>query len=74
MVGRIRISRNFAAGLRSEIGRYEDPLEMSLPGLGIGLINEDFHISGIWQLVTERLKRAVIYSIALGLRFSSGKY
>ena len=45
--GRIRVSRTFAAGLRSEIGRYEDPWEVSLPGLCIGMINEDFHIAGI---------------------------
>ena len=36
MVGRIRVSRNFAAEQRNEIGRYEDPWEVSLPGLGIG--------------------------------------
>ena len=27
--------------------RYEDPWEVSLPGLGIGMISEDFHIAGI---------------------------
>ena len=32
MVGRIRVSMTFAAGQRSVIGRYEDPLEVSLPG------------------------------------------
>ena len=47
MVGRIRVSGTFAAGQRSEIGRYKDPWEVSLPGLGIGMINEDFHIAGI---------------------------
>ena len=47
MVGRIRVSMTFAAGQRSEIDRYEDPWEVSLPGLGIGMINEDFHIGGI---------------------------
>ena len=47
IVGRIRDSRIFAAGQRTEIGRYEDPWEVSLPGLGIGMINEDFHIAGI---------------------------
>ena len=65
-MGRFRVSRTFAAGQRSEIGRYEDHWEVSLPGLDIGMINEDFHIAGICQLVTERLKRAVMYSIALG--------
>ena len=47
IAGRIRDSRTFAAGQRSEICRYEDPWEVSLPGLGIGIINEDFHIAGI---------------------------
>ena len=47
MVGRIRVSRTLAAGQRNEIGRYEDPWEVSLPGLGIGMINEDFHIAGL---------------------------
>ena len=74
MVWRIRVSCTYAGGQRSEIGRYEDPWEVSLPGLGIGMINEDFHIAGIWQLVTKRIKRAVIYSIALYVRdYSNGK-
>ena len=47
MVGIIRVSRSFAAGQRSEIGRYEDPWEVSLAGLGIGMINEDFNIARI---------------------------
>ena len=34
-------------GQRSEIGRYEVPTEVSLPGFGFGMINEDFHIAGI---------------------------
>ena len=46
-VGRIRDSRTLAAGQRSETGRYENPWEVSLPGLGIGMINENFHIAGI---------------------------
>ena len=37
IVGRIGVSSTFAAGQRSEIGRYEDPREVSLPGLGIGM-------------------------------------
>ena len=56
IVGRIRDSSTFAAWQRSEIGRYEVPKEVSLPGFGIGMINEDFHIDGIWQVVTERLR------------------
>ena len=51
IVGRIRDSRTLTAGQRSEIGRYEDPWEVSLPGLCIGMINDDFHIAGIRQLV-----------------------
>ena len=47
MVGRIIVSRTFAAGQRSDISRYEDPWEVSLPGLGMGMINEDLHIAGI---------------------------
>ena len=47
MVGRIRVSKTFAAGQRSEMGRYEDPWEMYLPGYTIGMINDDFHIAGI---------------------------
>ena len=43
IVGRIRDSSTFATGKRSEIV----PTEVSLPGFGIGMINEDFHISGI---------------------------
>ena len=37
------------------MGRYKDPCEVSLPGFGIGMINDELHI--------ERLKRAVIYSM-----------
>ena len=39
-----------------------------MPGFGIGMINDDFHIAGIRQVVAERLKRVVMYSIALGPR------
>ena len=39
-----------------------------MPGFGIGMINDDFHIAGIRQVVAEKLKRVVMYSIALGLR------
>ena len=44
IVGRIRDSSTLAAGQRSEIGRYEVPTEVSFPGFGIVMINEDFHI------------------------------
>ena len=39
-----------------------------MPGFGIGMINDDFHIAGIRQVVAERLKGVVMYSIALGPR------
>ena len=32
------------------------------------MINDDFHIAGNWQVETERLKRVVMYSIALDSR------
>ena len=41
----------------------------SLPGLGIGMTIDDFQIAGIRHDVTESLKSAVRYSIALGPRF-----
>ena len=43
IVGRIRDSSTFAAWQRSEIGRYEVPKEVSLPGFDIGMINKDYH-------------------------------
>ena len=73
IVGRIRDASTFAAGQRSEIGRYEVPTEVPLPGFGIGKIDEDFHIAGIRQVVTERLKRVVMYLMALGPRFFKWK-
>ena len=65
----IRASITFAAGQSSEIGRYEVPREESLTGLGIGMTIDDFQISWIRHDVTESLKSAVRYSIALGPRF-----
>ena len=46
---------------------------MSLPGLGIGMTIDDFEIAGIRHDVTESLKSAVRYSIALGPRFFRSK-
>ena len=59
--GKNRDSKTFAAG-------QEVPWEVSLPGFGIGMINDDFHMAGIRQVVAGRLKRAVMYSMALGPR------
>ena len=72
-MGRIRDSSAFAVGHRSEIGRYKIPMKVSLPDFGTGMINEDFHIAGIRQVVNERLKRAVMYSVALGPRYLKWK-
>ena len=47
IVGRIRDSSTFVAWQRSEIGQYRVPREVSLPGFGIGMIIEDFHIAGL---------------------------
>ena len=43
-MGKIRDSSTFAGGQRNEIDRYEVPTEVSLPGFGIGMINEDFQV------------------------------
>ena len=47
IVSRIRDYSTFAAGQRSEIGQYKVHREMSSTGFGIGMINENFPISGI---------------------------
>ena len=65
----MRVSITFVAGQSSEIGRNKVPREESLPGFGIGMTIDDFQIVGIRHEVTESLKSAVIYSIALGPRF-----
>ena len=39
-----------------------------MPVFGIGMISDDFYIVGIRQVVTEMLKRVVVYSMALGHR------
>ena len=62
----IRASITFAAGQRSEIGRYEVHREESLPSFGMEMTIDDFQIAGIRHDVTESLKCAVRYSIALG--------
>ena len=60
---------NFLCRSEYEIGRYEDPRDESLPGLGIGMTIDDFQIAGIQHDVTESLKNSVRYSITLGTRF-----
>ena len=65
----MRASLTFAARQSSEIDRYKVPRGVSLPGLGIGITIDDFQIVEIRHHVTELLKSAVRYSIALGPRF-----
>ena len=64
----MRTSITFVAGQSSDIGRYEVQREESLPGSGIGMTIDDFQIAGNRHDVTESLKSAVRYSIALGPR------
>ena len=47
-------------GRSTRLARKEVPWEVSLPGFGIGMINDDFHIAGIRQVVAKRLKRVVM--------------
>ena len=47
IVGRIRVSITFTAGQSGDRSRYEVPWEVSLPGFGIRMIYDDFHIAGI---------------------------
>ena len=49
----MRATITFAAEQSSEFGRYEDPREESLPGLGIGMTIDDFQIAGIQHDVTQ---------------------
>ena len=65
----MRASITFAAGQSTDIGRYEVPRVESLSGLGIGMTIDDFQIAMIQHDVTESIKSAVTYSIALGPRF-----
>ena len=68
-VVRMRTSLSIAAGQRSKIGKYKVPREESLPGFGMRMKIDDFQIAGFRHDVTESLKSAVRYSIALVPRF-----
>lgn len=45
----------FAMGDRRAMGRYEVPIDGSLPGLGMGIILAVFHIAGIVLVFREVL-------------------
>ena len=53
--GKTSASRTLAAGHSSEMGLYDVPWEESLPGFGIGMINEVFQIAGSRHDWTESL-------------------
>ena len=65
----MRASINFVSRQSSQIGRYEVHREESLQGLAIGMTIDDFQIAGVRHDMTESLKSAVRYAIALGSRF-----
>ena len=60
--GLLRLGRLTRLAGKKFLGRCPCPV------FGIGMINDDFHIAGIRQVVAERLKRVVMYSMALGPR------
>ena len=55
-MGRIRESSTFAAGQRNIIGRYDVPMDVSLLGFGIGMINEDCHMAGSESILNDTNK------------------
>lgn len=59
MMGRIKASRVFTAGHKSEIGRYDVAKLGSFPGFGSGTTSEVFQIAGIRPCAKERLKISV---------------
>ena len=65
----MRAPITFAAGQKSDIGRFEVPIEETLLCFGMGMTRGDFQIAGIRHDDTESLKSAVRYPIALGPRF-----
>ena len=65
-MGSISASKTFAAGQMSEMGRYDVPCEVSLPGFGIGMTIEDIQIAGILEELTESLNSAMRYAVAVG--------
>ena len=58
----MRASITFAAGQRTEIGRYELPTEESLPCFGMGITIDVFQIAEIRHDVTKSLKSAVVFN------------
>ena len=53
--GRIIFSRILAIGESSDIGRKEEPICLSLLGLGIGMIFDVFHICGMVLVLSAML-------------------
>lgn len=61
-------SRTLTTGDRREIGRYEAPSWGDLPGLGIGMMVDFRHISGMDACVSEVLYSCVRYVIPFAPR------
>ena len=68
VVSRRENLHNFRCRKSNEIDRCEVHREDFLPGLGIGMTIDDLQMAGIRHGVTELLKSAVRYSVALGPR------
>ena len=58
-LGRVSAYKTLEAGQSRKMSLYEVPWDVSLPGLGIGIIIEYFQMAGIRLVDTASLKRAV---------------
>ena len=67
-VGSRTRSRILIAGHRSDTGRYEVDSSAGLPGFSSGIILDDFQMSGMVLVVSDRLKSEVRYLIPNGPR------
>ena len=61
--------QDFRCWAEKRDGLVEVNCAVSLPGVGIAMINDDLHIAGIRQVVAEGLKSTVLYSIHLAPRY-----
>ena len=55
--GRMSRSRTLIAGERRDIGLYEDPCVLGLPGLGMAMMMALRQMAGMFAWAIERLKR-----------------
>ena len=68
MYGSIIFSIVLAMGERSAMGRYDVPISIGFPGLGIGMIFACFQVLGIVFVLMEMLNMCVRYLMAVGPR------